>query len=211
MAAWEQVLREVDPNAIHDFLDNVFQDILPNHFSPNAARQLVLDFIHILRQVSFEYQLRWEEFGNQKPDLPKLLEQAETLRDWQIQIEKLVTDYIQSVKVNTYPQASLTIRKALTFIQSNFTRDLSLDEVARSAGVSKSYLCRVFPEYTGEHFSDYLQRIRIERAKELLRFTNDHIYEIASKVGFWNSRYFSKVFHEIVGTSPADYRRVPQV
>ncbi len=110
---------------------------------------------------------------------------------------------------DNYSQVSLTIRKALDYIQGNFCRDISLEEVAAYAGVSKSYLSRVFPEYTGEHFSAYLQRIRIERAKELLRLTNDHIYEIASKVGFWSSRYFSKVFHEIVGVTPAEYRRFP--
>ncbi len=100
-----------------------------------------------------------------------------------------------------------TIRKALVYIQSNFTRDLTLEEVAAHVGVSKSYLSRIFPEYAGKHFCSYLQQLRIERAKELLRFTDDHIYEIASKVGFWNSRYFGKVFRDMVGMTPADYRR----
>lgn len=60
----------------------------------------------------------------------------------------------------------------------------------------------------GDNFCNYLRHLRIERAKELLLFTNEYIYEIALKVGFWNSRYFSKVFHDEVGMSPVDYRRV---
>ncbi len=122
-------------------------------------------------------------------------------------IEKPVAHYIQSTRSITQPQGSQTIRKALAFIQANFTRDLALEEVASHAGVSKSYLSRVFPEYAGKHFCSYLQQLRIERAKELLRLTDDHIYEIAFKVGFWNSRYFCKVFRDTVGMTPADYRR----
>ncbi|TCL77007.1 YesN/AraC family two-component response regulator [Hydrogenispora ethanolica] len=209
LAAWERILREAEPAAVHHFLDQVFAAILPRSLSPEAARGLVLEFINTLRRVSLEYQVRWEEGGSGEPDLPEILEQAESIQDWRIQIEDRVGHYLRSVGANAHPQASATIRKALAYIQLHFSRDLSLEEVASHAGVSKSYLCRVFPEYAGEHFRDYLQRLRLERAKELLRFTNDHIYEIAAKVGFWNSRYFSKVFHEAVGMTPADYRRVP--
>lgn len=123
-------------------------------------------------------------------------------------IEKLGVHYPQSTGPITQPHGSQTIRKAMAFIQANFTRDLTLEEVASHVGVSKSYLSRVFPEYVGKHFCSYLQQLRIERAKELLRLTDDHIYEIASKVGFWNSRYFCKVFRDMVGMTPADYRRI---
>lgn len=108
---------------------------------------------------------------------------------------------------NEIPQGPLPVRKAIQFIQSNFAKGISLADVAAQAGVSKSYLCRVFPEYTGEHFTNYLNRLRIERAMELLWFTSDHIYEIAAQVGFWNSRYFSKVFHDMTGMTPAEYRK----
>jgi two-component system response regulator YesN len=115
--------------------------------------------------------------------------------------------YPQSPMADGLSSVALTVRKALGYIQLNFTRDLSLGEVAGHVGVSKSYLSRVFPEYAGEHFNACLQRLRLERAKELLRFTDAHIYEIAPKVGFWNSRYFSKVFQNAEGLTPADYRR----
>lgn len=113
------------------------------------------------------------------------------------------------VKAATYPQGSSPFRKALSYIHTNFTRDLSLAEIATHTGVSKSHLCRIFPQYAGEHFNTYLQRLRIERAKELLRLTDEHIYEIAAKVGFWDSRYFSKVFRDFTGLSPSEYRRIP--
>ena len=208
LAAWERILREKELNVIRNFLKSIFENILPQSLRPEEARWLVLDLIHTLYRVALEQQWQREETGQGERDLPEILEQAESLSDWQKWLEKLAREYLQSAQTNIYPPGTLAIRKALEYIQSNFTQSISLEEVADFAGVNKSYLSRVFPEYAGDHFSNYLQRLRIERAKELLRFTDDHIYEIAAKVGFWNSRYFSKVFHDIVGMTPADYRRI---
>jgi two-component system response regulator YesN len=210
LATWEQILQGMEPVMIRDFLESVFQNILPRCFGPDEARRLALDLINTLRRVALEHQIRLagNETGGREPEPLEILEHAETVSDWQIRIEKLACHYLQCAKTSCSPPVSLPIRKALEYIQANFTRALSLGEVAGYAGVSKSYLSRVFPEYTGEHFSNYLQRLRIERAKELLKLTDDCIYEVAAKVGFWNSRYFSTVFHDMVGMTPADYRRV---
>ena len=206
LLTWERMLRKAEPDLLSDFLNKVFEE-LPQYLVPVEARHLILDFVNTLRRIAVENQIQWEALEIGEFDLYEIIEQAESIIDWQIQLKKLVNLYIQTLKANRSPQVYLAIQKALIFIQSNFARELSQEEVAAHAGVNKSYLSRVFPEYTGEHFSDYLQRLRIERAKELLRFTNDRIYEIASQVGFWNSRYFSKIFHEVVGVTPADYRR----
>lgn len=208
---WEKLLRNAVQDELDRFVDNIFQNIIPENMSPNEARQLLLDLITILRRVSYEYQIHSQSGADNKHfeiNLIEILDEAESISDWKHHLIKIIVQFIGSVKQYTLPQSSTTIRKALVYIQDNFTRNLSLEEVAEHVGVSKSYLCRIFPEYIGEHFSTYLQRLRIERAKELLRFTDEHIYEIASKVGFWNSRYFSKVFHESVGMTPADYRRI---
>ncbi|NLW47970.1 MAG: response regulator [Firmicutes bacterium] len=208
LSSWESMIRGIELDNVRDFINELFKIIIPNHLCPEEARKLTLELITILHRVSFEYQIHWEESEGEITDLPELLGQAESIREWQILIEKNVAHYFRSVQAVNQPQSSLTIQKALAYVQSNFTRDLTLEEVADHVGVSKSYLSRIFPEYAGKHFCSYLQQLRIERAKELLRFTDDHIYEIASKVGFWNSRYFGKVFRDMVGITPADYRRI---
>jgi two-component system response regulator YesN len=206
LLTWERMLRKAEPDSIDDFLNNVFEK-LPQYLVPVEARHLTMDFVNTLRRIAVENQIQWEALENGEFNFYEIFEQAESITDWKIQLEKLVSRYIQTLKANRCPQVSSAIQKALIFIQSNFTRELSQEEVAAHVGINKSYLSRVFPEYTGERFSDYLQRLRIERAKELLKFTNDHIYEIASQVGYWNPRYFSKIFQEAVGVTPADYRR----
>jgi len=102
---------------------------------------------------------------------------------------------------------SCNIRRAIDYMEENYSRtDLSLTEVAKHVGVSCSYLSITFKEQTGVNFNDYLMRLRLAKAKELLRHTNLKTYEIAESVGFNDSSYFIKVFKKLEGMSPKTYR-----
>ncbi len=86
-------------------------------------------------------------------------------------------------------------------------RSLSLESVADEMGLNSSYLSRVFKKERGENFSEYLIRVRIERAQELLGGTELKTYTIASEVGFGDAHYFSQVFKKKCGMTPAEYRQ----
>ncbi len=98
--------------------------------------------------------------------------------------------------------------KAVQYIQANFTRELTLRQVADSVHMSKNYFCQQFKRYAGENYIDYVIRLRIERAKELLSRpdTGIRIYEAAELSGFNDVKYFSKLFKRMTGLSPIDYR-----
>ena len=86
-------------------------------------------------------------------------------------------------------------------------RSLSLESVADEMGLNSSYLSRVFKKERGENFSEYLIRVRIERAQELLGGTELKTYTIASEVGFGDAHYFSQVFKKKCCMTPAEYRQ----
>ena len=73
-----------------------------------------------------------------------------------------------------------------------------------------SYISRIFKIKTGENYSDYLLRLRIYRAKELLRNSHYSIRQISEMVGFGSSKYFSKVFKDMEGVQPITYRNEVQ-
>jgi signal transduction histidine kinase/DNA-binding LacI/PurR family transcriptional regulator/AraC-like DNA-binding protein len=102
---------------------------------------------------------------------------------------------------------SLLVKQAMASIQQNYTRALSLTELALTVGVSKSYLSRIFRAETGLSLWDYLSRYRILKAKALLRLTDDSITEIAASVGYEDVGYFGRIFHGIVNCSPRAYRQ----
>jgi signal transduction histidine kinase/DNA-binding LacI/PurR family transcriptional regulator/AraC-like DNA-binding protein len=102
---------------------------------------------------------------------------------------------------------SLLVKQALACIQQNYTRALSLTELAWTVGVSKSYLSRIFKLETGISLWDYLNRFRVLKAKELLLQTDDSITDIAADVGYDDAGYFGRIFREIVDCSPRTYRQ----
>lgn len=98
--------------------------------------------------------------------------------------------------------------KAVQYIQANYTHELTLRQVADSVHMSKNYFCQQFKRYAGENYIDYVIRLRIERAKELLSRpdTGIRIYEAAEQSGFNDVKYFSKLFKRMTGLSPVEYR-----
>ena len=98
------------------------------------------------------------------------------------------------------------VARAKQFISEHQTEELSLEQVAKSVHTSKFYFCKMFKKATGIHFTDYLSRVRTERAKNLLLNPNLRVSEIAYEVGFQSLTHFNRVFKKILGQSPTDYR-----
>lgn len=98
------------------------------------------------------------------------------------------------------------IARAKQFIAEHQTDELSLEQVASAVHTSKFYFCKMFKKATGINFTDYLSRVRTERAKNLLLNPNLRVSEIAYEVGFQSLTHFNRVFKRILGRSPTDYR-----
>jgi len=98
------------------------------------------------------------------------------------------------------------ITRAKAFILEHQAEDLSLGDVARAVNTSSFYFCKMFKKITGINFTNYLSRVRTEKAKNLLLNPNLRISEIAFEVGFQSLTHFNRVFRKIVGQSPTEYR-----
>ncbi len=98
------------------------------------------------------------------------------------------------------------IAKAKEFIRENQGEDLNLGLVAKAVNTSTFYFCKMFKKVTGLNFTDYLSRLRVEKAKNLLLNRNLRISEIAYEVGFQSLTHFNRVFKKIVGQAPTEYR-----
>ncbi|MGO4499049.1 response regulator [Paenibacillus sp. 2RAB27] len=113
------------------------------------------------------------------------------------------TDCVTGNKTN-----SPGIQKILLYLDEHFTEPLTLTEVAKQFHFNPSYLSNYFTIHNKEGFNEYLNRIRIERACELLRDNAQiSISEISSLVGYSDHSYFTKVFRKLMGTSPSHYRK----
>jgi len=100
------------------------------------------------------------------------------------------------------------LRKAERYIWKHYTRKLSLKEIANASGLSAPYFSTVFKEEMGENLSNYLNRLRIEKAAAMLVTTNMPISEIARICGFEDQSWFSKIFKNNTNLTPGKYREL---
>jgi AraC-like DNA-binding protein/ligand-binding sensor protein len=98
------------------------------------------------------------------------------------------------------------LRKAERFIWENYTRKISLQEVADASGLSAPYFSTIFKEEMGENLSAYLNRLRVEKAAAMLKKTDLPMSEIVTACGFEDQSWFSKIFKNYMGMSPGKYR-----
>src|ERR1043166_6795005 len=100
----------------------------------------------------------------------------------------------------------LVVTNAKEFIRQNQAENLSLGQVAKAVNTSSFYFCKLFKKTTGLNFTNYVSRVRIEKAKNLLLNPNLRISEIAFEVGFQSLTHFNRVFKKIIGQAPTEYR-----
>ena len=104
-----------------------------------------------------------------------------------------------------YKAGTLT-RSAKDYIKVNFSKTITLEDVAREIHVSPQYLSKLFKEETGENFIEYLTGIRIRNAKIMLEGDELSIKEICYSIGYSDPNYFSRIFKKIVGVTPTEYK-----
>ena len=146
----------------------------------------------------------------------ELVNQERTSRGLQPQDEAAMVGYLYlfiaalmketiAGKPHSTSSSSQYVLNAIKYIQFNYSHDISIDDVAKSVGVSRSHLYRVFMLNVGKSPIDYLTEYRVNEACKLLRAGHLSIAEVAVSVGFFDQFYFSRVFKRAKGVPPSKY------
>ena len=115
----------------------------------------------------------------------------------------LIANELMIKSVTAEPPA---VTKARAFIAEHLAEDLALEQVARAAGMSPFYFCKVFKTATGLTFTDYVARGRVEKTKQILLNPNARVSEAAYEAGFQSLSQFNRVFRRVEGQAPTAYR-----
>ena len=115
-------------------------------------------------------------------------------------------DLINTLYHAKYQKEKNTIQQIEEYIRKNYQKDLNLRDISAMFYLSREHISRRFRQEFNETITDYVMKIRMEKAKELLENPHLKIYEIANKVGYQNEGYFSRLFKKIMGFTPNEYR-----
>lgn len=132
------------------------------------------------------------------------IDSIEELKQWYL--EKM-TNICTTIVTQKKTETNTIILKAKNYISQNYRKDISLDDVSHEVDISPYYFSKLFKEETGENFIDYLTKVRIDEAKNLLlRNKETSIKSICMDVGYSDPNYFSRIFKKCTGQTPTQYR-----
>lgn len=118
----------------------------------------------------------------------------------------LKMEWENSIK-NKSPKLKELIGASQNYIHNNFERDISIGDIAKFIFLSKSYFAKAFKDEIGTSPMNYLLKIRVQRAKELLSETDVKICDIALNIGFSNQQRFNEIFKKYTNVTPLKYRK----
>ncbi|OLS40566.1 response regulator [Bacillus sp. MRMR6] len=121
-------------------------------------------------------------------------------------IRREISIFLKKVKKNAQQKSSNIIYDIVKYLQENFDRDVKLQEISDQFYISREYISRKFKQEFNVNISDYIVKIRMDKAKSLLKNSQLKIYEIATMIGYQDDKYFRKVFKKVVGVTPNEYR-----
>ncbi len=186
---------------------NQFFDWMVEHY-PDCEMDIklkVLEFILFAEQKAFLSGGMTYFFRYRKDYLQTVMQtnNYEQLRKWFLD---KVTEACRNIITKKEEQASGIIKKAKAYIEENYNKDISLEDVSRTVDISSYYFSKLFKEETGENFIEYLTNIRIDQAKRLLQNRELSIKNICVDTGYSDPNYFSRIFKKQVGVTPTEYR-----
>lgn len=134
----------------------------------------------------------------------------ETADEMSREIRKFYMDIMEALqKLNSLEQSGYSkyTNQAVRYLDTNYRSAVSLQALAEQMGIHYAYLSKVFKQDTGINFGEYLNRVRIKKAKELIEQEKYRIKEISAEVGYNQYNYFFKVFKQIEGCTPTEYEK----
>lgn len=168
-------------------------------------RLKVLEFILQTEKYAFQAGVVNYGFTYRKDYLSTVmaLDDYEQLRQWFL--DKM-TAVCTSVHNRREERSESVVIRAQNYIQENYGKDISLDDVSKEVNISPYYFSKLFKEESGENFIEYLTRIRMEHAKEMLKNPELSIKEVGMRSGYADPNYFSRIFKKQTDMTPREFR-----
>ena len=185
--------------------DNLEMMSLNNKIDASIMHSIYQDFMQAIYAFLSKKGIQAHELFSDKA-LQKLNDNAEnSILDLMRWINIMVSKTIDHAK--EIDESMSIVDKAKAYIDENFAEDISKNEVSNVVFLSPDYLGKIFKSELGISINNYINKCRVEKAKELLLTTDLNISRIAAQVGFNNISYFSTVFRKEVGFSPYNYKK----
>lgn len=196
---------ELDGDKLKEVIEEVAQHLESHAYSSLQAIDTASTILYMAITLLIDGQMMVENVFSNEPRNYRQIYQyttTEQCTQWLRQLSSGLREQLQTRKQDYRAKVVTNIQQ---YIKENISRKLQLGEVAMLFGFSQNYLSSIFSKYSGCSFVEYTTNAKIAAAKEMMGSGDHKMYEIAEKLGFESSFYFSKVFKKVEGRSPRQY------
>lgn len=178
-------------------------------YSSGQIQDELFHHLDLLYKVAIEEKIGFERISGEFSVNQNLIRHMDTrenaLQTLKEYIEKLKSalNYPLEIGRVTHKKEILSIKK---YIENNYMNEINLNVLSEEMNFTPSYICKIFKKNTGMHITEYLNQVRIEQAKRLIKQTNLKVYEIAEMVGFSRTSYFCTTFKKVTGIKISEYK-----
>lgn len=163
--------------------------------------EILLAIIHAVKTVEGNSDILFDDYMDLFQNVFKI-KFVKEIKEW---LKETVSKYIDLL-LSEDEKMSPVVKKTIEYIQSNFSENINLKTISSEFNISPAYLGYLFTKEVGDNFANYLNKMRIKKARELLLSTNLKKNEISDRIGYINVNYFYNVFKKITGTSPNEFK-----
>ncbi|MFD0693079.1 response regulator [Paenibacillus sp. GCM10027628] len=185
-------------------IEALFQKLSECRPEFTELRQLLIDLYSLLKALALEKN---KHSGRMEQWNKELHEAIETLQPL-VRIRQLFLEMVSEVMGSVGERATFRreIQLAIEYMHDHYAEDVTVVQLADLLNLSTNYLSNIFKNETGMRIVEYMNRCRIQKAKQLLRNSTLKVYEVAERTGFQETSYFCKVFKEVEGMTVKEFR-----
>lgn len=201
-------LKAGDQQRVEAELEEIFLPLGKNRKDGfRYSRSLAMQLIPLSGRVLLDLSVLTKEWDDKEKKAMDQLFGLETMADLRHFVASYLGEICTWVKERrSGSRSGNVIERIRTFIDEHYAENLTVAEIAGHVYLSQTYVSLLFRQETGETIYEYLMKVRIEKAKELLRDPRTKFYEVCQAVGYTDPSYFSKLFKKITGLTPSAYR-----
>lgn len=175
-------------------------------FDLTSIKARVVELVVLLSRATIDAGADIQEVFISNTNFFHDIEQFTSLEELSVWLTGIMHRFINYSFDFTQVKHSDVVYKVMEYVKANYSRKISLDDVARHVYLSRSYLSSLFKEETGMSLFTYINRVRVEKSKLFLLDNTVALVDVASLCGFEDQSYFTKVFKKETGYSPKKYR-----
>lgn len=202
-----QYVRMADKEKIQNMLEMLFTDIeILCSYDKALVKSALHDFMAVTARAIVEAGADSEVVMNGVKHYRQDMKHVENIEEMMEITYRMLNRWFDSIYLLGTDDHISVMKNVRDYIEENYNRKITLDDICSHVFLSRSYLCTLFRQKTGGTISDYILRVRIEKSIELMGNRELSLKEIMEQCGFESQSYYTKTFRRLIGVNPGQYR-----